>query len=529
MSNQPVALPMDMEGTLEYRPSRHSQETLHKSQYVFKRQKKEMPLPSKRMTYIMLCVLFLVMFLAGWNDASQGPLLPSLQLYYNVDYLVISVIWIMNFVGFMIAGLTNVLITDRFGFGIAAPFGSSMQAVAYALICWGCPYPLFLIAYIFNGFGLGLQDAQVNSLTSRLPNSSTKMFLMHAWYGFGATVSPFVSTAFVQHVPQRVYIYFAVSLGLAIVTAIALVAVFRLRTDDQIVGKREETDQDSTDSSEVPAAVNSEGQVSEKKPKRDSSSKMKRIMKTPVVHCMAFYMVIYVGVEVTIGGWATSFLIDERGGDDNAGYVSAGYFGGLTLGRVVLIPVSKWLGPHISIWLYTLLSIALSIIIWVTHSIVGNAICFSFIGVFLGPMYPLVMNVVVDILPGELQGGTIGWIASLGQAGSAVMPFITGAISEKHGVWILQPLVIAFMGASLLLWTFVVRVSHPNRPFWCIPRAIAAQPDKEGVDREIPLESRAEERRECEDICDNQDKSHMEDLKWRRSISKTGATLAEGS
>lgn len=65
----------------------------------------------------------------------------------------------------------------------------------------------------------------------------------------------------------------------------------------------------------------------------------------------------------------TSFLIDERGGDDNAGYVSAGYFGGkpqhptvirlltcflvqgLTLGRVALIPISNWLGPHMSIWL----------------------------------------------------------------------------------------------------------------------------------------------------------------------------------
>lgn len=76
----------------------------------------------------------------------------------------VSVIWIMNFVGFMIAGLTNVLITDRFGFGIAAPFGSSMQAVAYALICWGCPYPLFLIAYIFNGFGLGLQVSAYHML-----------------------------------------------------------------------------------------------------------------------------------------------------------------------------------------------------------------------------------------------------------------------------------------------------------------------------------------------------------------------------
>jgi hypothetical protein len=25
------------------------------------------------------------MFLAGWNDGSQGPLLPSLQEYYNVS------------------------------------------------------------------------------------------------------------------------------------------------------------------------------------------------------------------------------------------------------------------------------------------------------------------------------------------------------------------------------------------------------------------------------------------------------------
>jgi hypothetical protein len=29
--------------------------------------------------------LFMVMFLAGWNDASQGPLLPSLQEFYNVS------------------------------------------------------------------------------------------------------------------------------------------------------------------------------------------------------------------------------------------------------------------------------------------------------------------------------------------------------------------------------------------------------------------------------------------------------------
>nr|XP_018265730.1 uncharacterized protein I303_02102 [Kwoniella dejecticola CBS 10117]OBR87888.1 hypothetical protein I303_02102 [Kwoniella dejecticola CBS 10117] len=430
----------------------------HQSHYLFRFLREEKALPSKRLMGIMLAVLFLVMFLAGWNDASQGPLLPSLQTYYSNDddmySIIVSTIWLANFVGFMTSGITNVYISDAFGFGIAAPFGAAMQGVAYVLICWGCPFPLFVIAYVFNGFGLGLQDAQVNSLVTRLENSSTKMFLMHAMYGFGATVSPFVSTAFVQHVPSRVYLYFAASLGLALVTVLALVVAFRGRTETQIVGKRQ-----------LEIRYNKDGTSKEVDPTHEgggSGGKMKQILRTPVVHYMAFYMLIYVGVEVTIGGWATSFLLDERGGNDNSGYVSSGYFGGLTVGRVVLIPVTKRLGNHLSIYIYSAFVLVLSIVIWFTHSIVGNAVCFSLVGVFLGPMYPIVMNVVVDILPGELQGGTIGWIASLGQAGSAVMPFMVGAISEKHGVWILQPFTVAFMAADIFLWFLVTRSSHQH-------------------------------------------------------------------
>jgi hypothetical protein len=46
----------------------------------------------------------------------------------------------------------------------------------------------------------------------------------------------------------------------------------------------------------------------------------------------------------------TSFLLDERGGDDNAGYVTTGYFAGLTVGRVILIPVTTWIGRHNAIY-----------------------------------------------------------------------------------------------------------------------------------------------------------------------------------
>lgn len=36
--------------------------------------------------------------------------------------------------------------------------------------------------------------------------------------------------------------------------------------------------------------------------------------------------------------------------------------------------------------------------------------------------------------------GSIGWIAGCGQAGSALLPFITGAVASKSGIEVLQPL-----------------------------------------------------------------------------------------
>lgn len=391
--------------------------------FYFARLAEERELPSQHLEWAMLTTLFLVMFLAGWNDGSQGPLLPSLQRYYNVDYLVISIIWLFNSVGFMAAGISNVWLSDHFGFGVVAPFGAGLQIIAYALICWGGPYPLFVFAFVLIGWGLGLQDAQVNSLVARMKNANTKMFLMHAMYGVGATASPLVSTQFVKRVQDRVYLYYAVSLGLALVTTIALLAVFRLRTEDQVVGKRStaaptpvaaddpaalavsggselplELQPQSNPLNDVEASRVSETSTAPDFKFEESSTKLKRILRMPVVWALCFYILLYVGVEVTIGGWATTFLIAERGGNDSSGYVSSGFFAGLTLGRVILIPVTTWIGRSNSVWVYTIGAIALEIVVWTTRSLMGNAVEYAFIGILLGPMYPIVMMVTVAIV-----------------------------------------------------------------------------------------------------------------------------------
>ena len=151
---------------------------------------------------------------------------------------------------------------------------------------------------------------------SRLPNASTRMSLLHAWFGAGATISPFISTLFVKHVPQA-YRYYLVAAAVAVVVALTLILVFEFRTADQIVKPDDEGGEE-----EIP--LNPSGEeveaVVEKKKQQGSGDKMWTILQMPAVYAIVIYMFIYVshrvgsytvrnliiqiGLEVSIGGWA---------------------------------------------------------------------------------------------------------------------------------------------------------------------------------------------------------------------------------
>ena len=114
---------------------------------------------------------------------------------------------------------------------------------------------------------------------------------------------------------------------------------------------------------------------------------------------------------------------------------------------------------------------------WLVPSLIGGGIAVSFVGVVLGPIYPIVMNHAGRILPARLLTGSIRWMAGFGQAGSAVFPFVTGAIASKTGIKGLQPLcvicscsfacsgvadergfvhrLVSLMGCMVVLWALV--------------------------------------------------------------------------
>ncbi|KAJ7591682.1 MFS general substrate transporter [Mycena floridula] len=357
-------------------------------------------LKTEKVQFAALCWC---MVLAGWNDGSTGPLLPRIQEVYNIGFAVTSILFILACVGFIGGAFLNLPLSEK--------MGSVFQMVAYTLQAPALPFPVFVLSYCINGIGMALQDAQANGYTAALKsNPEVKMGLLHASY---------VATQFAQI--KHWSFHYLVSLGIATSNTILLWAVFRLRTQDECLA-------------DIGQAAGEKG-TSERSPFR-------QIM----------------GPESC---WIVTFIIRVRGGGPSSGYISAGFlevrmFLGLMVGRVALL----WVNHRSSHCLLDMLLIefnSLELVVWLVPSLIGDGVAVSIIGVFLGPIYPIAMNHASRVLPRWLLTGSIGWIAGFGQAGSAVFPFMTGALAQKVGIKALHPLLVAMMAVMIILWTLVPR------------------------------------------------------------------------
>ncbi|KAM6503464.1 MFS general substrate transporter [Amanita muscaria] len=374
--------------------------------------------------------------LVGWNDGSTGPLLLRIQNYYHVSYIVVSLLFVFACIGFIIGALLIVPLTNRLGLGKSkndCVAGSICPIVAYSLQAATLPFPVYVMSFTLNGIGMALLDALSNGFVAALKhNANTKMGILHAAYGLGAFCSPLVATQFAQ-LPHWSY-HYLVSLGIAFVNLIIMISVFRFRTQDELLAQI--------------------GQASTLQSTSDDST-FSQIIHSKTVHFLALFLLVYVGVEVTIGGWIVAFIVTVRDGGPSAGYISAGFFGGLTLGRVVLLWVNKKVGERRVIFIYAAIAIGFELLVWFVPSLIGDAVAISIIGLLLGPMYPITMNHSGRVLPPWILTGAIGWLAGVGQAGSAMLPFITGAVAQKWGIRSLQPLLVVMMTIMVILWALV--------------------------------------------------------------------------
>ncbi|KAJ6489886.1 major facilitator superfamily domain-containing protein [Mycena sanguinolenta] len=384
-----------------------------------KPQQSRRQLTAERIQFYTLCWSIIV---TGWNDGTTGPLLPRIQRVYDIGYRTVSLLFVFATIGFITGAIVNVPLSDRLTFGQLMVFGAFLQVIAYAIDAAAPPFEVLCLGYAINGMGMAIQDGQANgyvAIMKRKPEK--KMGILHAAYGAGALLAPLAATQFA--LLQRWSFHYLVSMGLALSNVALLILVFKLRSTDECITQ---IGQESTQKS------------------MNSESSLRQIIPLKSVHLLSVYILVYVGLEATIGGWIVTYVIQAKESPNPGlvGYISTGYFGGIMLGRVLLLNVNKMVGEHRVLFIYFVIALGLELAIWFVPSVVGNAVAAAFLGFVLGPWYPIAMNFAARIIPRWLLAPSMGWIAGFGQAGSALFPFITGTIAQRTTIRSFPPLCV---------------------------------------------------------------------------------------
>ena len=109
---------------------------------------------------------------------------------------------------------------------------------------------------------------------------------------------------------------------------------------------------------------------------------------------------------------------------------------------------------------YLCCAIALQLLFWLVPSILASAIAISFLGMFLGPVFPTGVIMATKLLPGHLHVPSIGFSTALGGCGGAVFPFVVGAIAQEKGAGVLQPIILGMLVVLLIVWLCFPRLKN---------------------------------------------------------------------
>ncbi|XBQ94049.1 hypothetical protein V6000_009503 [Aspergillus fumigatus] len=193
-------------------------------------------------------------------------------------------------------------------------------------------------------------------------------------------------------------------------------------------------------------------------PDSSGGSRTTEAMKSPITWLIASWLFVYMGVEVSVGGWVVDFMIQERNGKPfESGLVPTGFWAGVTVGRLVLGFVNDWLGERTAITIYLAISIALELVFWLVPKFVVSAVAVSMLGFFTGPLFPAAVVVAAKLLPKHLHTPGIGLASSLAGGGAAILPFAAGAISGARGVQSLQPFILSLLVLMIIIWVLLPR------------------------------------------------------------------------
>ena len=279
-------------------------------------------------------------------------------------------------------------------------------------------------------------------LKASLSNATTLLGIFHGSYGIGGTIAPLIATLMVSS-GALWFDFYAILLGLSIINGITAFFVNR-----NFEAETEPTLLTTTSNTNPPSTTN-------------TTSLLKAIKdKTTILG--ALFIFAYQGAEVSLSGWILSFLLATRSHTPSQapslGYVTSGFWGGITVGRFLLSHPAHRVGEKLAVTILTLGAAVLQVVVWLVPDIIGASVAIAIVGLLLGPIYACAISIFSRILRRDELTSALAFVSAVGSSGGAIAPFVTGVISQGAGAWVVNPVAIGLFAGMIGVWTMLPRV-----------------------------------------------------------------------
>jgi len=392
-----------------------------------------------KQSYLRMGIAFFGFALIGANGGAAGVVLPSLSSYYQVDKSVVGLLFLASSTGYFLSAFSSSLLLEKLGPRRFLMMGALTFLLGTLTIGLKPPFVAILATRLFLGFGIAIIETGLNAYVVALPRSTSLLNSLHAFYGAGALFGPVVAAAILAMNWGWNSVYLTWTL-LSLPLLLGFAIVF---------------------SHQLPAASN------RKEEEAATGNVLIAALRLPVVWWASLFLLLYVGIEVSLGNWSYSFLIEGRHQQVLLSSLTvSGYWLGLTLGRFTLSNIAERLGIGNVFLIYNCMAgIVIGVlIIWLFPVEVAAAVGFCFIGFSLGPIYPTTVALMPDLVPSRLVPSAIGFLVSMSILGIAVFPWLAGILAQRTGIWSLLPYTIILTISMLLFWWIIFRGSTKPRP-----------------------------------------------------------------
>lgn len=356
----------------------------------------------------LLVVIYISFIAVGLPDSLLGVAWPAIYTEFGLPISLNGYISMLVSGCTVVASLFSARLNHKFGTGVVTAASTVLTVLALFGLSVSNHIVFFFLLAIPLGLGAGAIDAGLNSFVA-LHYSTAQMNFLQCFYGIGVMVSPYLMSLALGDSGDWRNGYRTVAMIQAVLAVIAILVLPLWKKVEKRIVTEEGTEA--------------------------KLLTVRQMLKMPAVRVSCLVFAFCCGVELTFGGWCSTYFVNVKGvAMDHAAKITVLFYVGLSLGRFLSGVFAKRFTPWQMIWFSSILLLCAILMLVLPFGLPVSAVALLFAGLGVGPLFPNLTHLTPVHFGKEIASSVIGLQMSATYTGIMLMPMVFGMVAQYAGV-----------------------------------------------------------------------------------------------